>query len=380
MRFIGNKERLTDWIYTTMQFNNITGETFFDFFSGTSNIGKFFKEKNYQIISSDLLYFSYVLQRAYLANNKTPKFDKLLSTININSALLFTDNFGLVLEYLNNLPLKKGFIYNNYTPTGTKELTQPRMYFTDNNAKKIDAIRIKIEEWKNNNLINKNEYFILLACLIESVPFFANILGVFSAFKKDWDKRALKSFILKQIKIFEGAKEHFVFNKPSLELINEFKYDIIYLDPPYNQRQYAPNYHLLETIAKYDNPKIKGVSGMRNYDNQKSNFCNKEKALFDLELILKSNNYKYVLLSYNDEGIMPQDSIIKIMEKYGTVKIEEYDYLRFKSNNNGGLKTKKHIKEQLYMLETTNKLFHTTTDATHLKNKHSALSACEFKR
>jgi adenine-specific DNA-methyltransferase len=227
------------------------------------------------------------------------------------------------------------------------------MYFTDDNAKKIDAIRIKIEEWKNKDFINENEYFILIACLIESVPFYSNILGVFAAFKKDWDKRALKPFLLKPIKIFQDNKDHFVFNQSSLELLKNYKYDIIYLDPPYNQRQYAPNYHILETIAKYDNPKIKGVTGMRNYDNQKSNFCNKIKALNDLELICKSNNYKYILLSYNCEGIMPQDDILKIMQKYGSVKIEEYDYLRFKSNNNGESKHKKYIKEQLYIL--TNK-------------------------
>jgi adenine-specific DNA-methyltransferase len=351
MRFIGNKERLVDWIYFTIKSNNIKGKIFFDFFSGTSNVGKFFKEKNYQIVSSDLLYFSYVLQRAYLVNNKIPQFEKLITKISINSTSLFTSNFDIILEFLNNLPLKSGFIYNNYSPSGTKELKMPRMFFIDENAKKIDTIRFQIEEWKNKNLINENEYFILLACLIESVPFFANILGVFSAFKKDWDKRALKPFILKPIKIFKDTKEHFVFNKSSLDLINEFKYDIIYLDPPYNQRQYAPNYHLLETIARYDNPEIKGISGMRNYDKQKSNFCNKEKALFDLELILKSKNYKYVLLSYNNEGIMPQERIVKIMKKYGKLKIEEYDYLRFKSNNNGKSKTKKYIKEQLYILK-----------------------------
>jgi len=351
MRFIGNKEKLVYWIYAIIKANKIKGETFFDFFSGTSNVGKFFKEKDYQIISSDLLYFSYVLQMAYLVNNKIPQFKKLLSKININSTSLFASNFELVLEFLNNLPLREGFIYNNYAPSGTKELEKPRMFFIDDNAKKIDAIRYQIEEWKDKNLINENEYFILLACLIESVPFFANILGVFAAFKKDWDRRALKKFILKPIRIFEDTKEHFAFNKSSLDLINEFKYDIIYLDPPYNQRQYAPNYHLLETIAKYDNPEIKGISGMRNYDKQKSSFCNKEKALFDLELILKSNSYKYVLLSYNNEGIMPQERIVKIMAKYGDVKIEEYDYLRFKSNNNGEARTKKFIKEQLYILK-----------------------------
>ena len=350
MRFIGNKEKLVEWIYSVIKSNNIKGEIFFDFFSGTANVGKFFKEKDYKIVSSDLLYFSYILQRAYLVNNETPKFEKLLSKININSFLLFASNLELVVEFLNNTPLKKGFIYNNYAPSGTKELEKPRMFFIDDNAKKIDAIRSQIEEWKENNLINENEYYVLLACLIESVPFFANILGVFAAFKKDWDKRALKPFILKSIKIFKSKKNHSAFNKSSIELINEFKYDIIYLDPPYNQRQYAPNYHLLETISKYDNPEIKGTSGMRNYDKQKSTFCNKIKALNDLELILKSNNYKSVLLSYNNEGIMPQNDIVNIMSKYGTLKIEEYDYLRFKSNNNGEAKNKKFIKEQLYIL------------------------------
>lgn len=330
--------------------NNIEGEVFFDFFSGTSNVGKFFKEKNYKIVSSDLLYFSYVLQRAYIQNNSYPSFNKVLLSIDIKSKSLFADNYELVLEYLNNLKGYEGFIFQNYAPSKTQELEKPRMYFTDENAKKIDAIRLKIEEWKENNLINEDEYFILLATLIERVGFFANILGVYGAFKKDWDARALKPFLLKPIKIITSEKEHFVYNKSSLELLDKYKYDIIYLDPPYNQRQYAPNYHLLETIAKYDSPQIKGVSGMRNYDTQKSTFCNKIKALNDLELICKSNNYNYIIMSYSSEGIMPQSDILNIMRKYGDVKLEEYDYLRFKSNSHKDNSDKKFIKEQLYIL------------------------------
>lgn len=356
MRFIGNKERLVEWIYSIVKSNNIEGEIFFDFFSGTSNVGKFFKEKDYQIISSDLLYFSYILQRAYLVNNSEPKFQYLILEIDIKSQLLISSNYDLIIEYLNNIPLKKSFIYNNYAPSQTQSLDKPRMYFTDENAQKIDAIRIKIEEWKNAKFINENEYFILLATLIEAIGFFSNILGVYGAFKKDWDKRALKPFYLKPIKIIKSNKEHFSYNISSLELLDKYQYDIIYLDPPYNQRQYAPNYHLLETIAKYDNPIIKGVSGMRNYENQKSTFCNKEKALIDLELICKSKNYKTILMSYSSEGIMPQKEILNIMSKYGEVKLEEYDYLRFKSNNNGEAKNKKFIKEQLYILTNKNML------------------------
>jgi adenine-specific DNA-methyltransferase len=354
LRFIGNKERLLDWIYSIVQKYNISGDVFFDFFAGTSNVGKFFKQKDYQIISSDLLYFSFVLQKAYIQNNDIPKFEKLLKTIEVKSNFLLIDNYNLVLEYLNNIDLiNSGFIYNNYAPTKTAHLKQPRMYFTDENAKRIDTIRITIEKWQNSNLIDENEYYILLATLIESVGFFSNILGVYGAFKKDWDKRALKSFELKPITIIQSQKRHFVFNNSSLNLLDKFKYDIIYLDPPYNNRQYAPNYHLLETIAKYDNPIIKGVTGMRDYQNQKSTFCNKATALRDLETICKSKNYKYILLSYNNEGIMPQDDIVNIMSKYGDVIVEEYDYLRFKSSNNGDLKNKKFIKEQIYILKNT---------------------------
>ena len=178
-------------------------------------------------------------------------FNKLIPNIEIKSTSLSTDNYELVIKYLNSLEGYNGFIFNNYAPSQTQYLEKPRMYFTDENAKKIDAIRIKIEEWKDIKLIDENEYYILLATLIEAIGYFSNILGVYGAFKKDWDARALKPFLLKTIKIITSQKEHFVYNKSSLELLEDYKYDIIYLDPPYNQRQYAPNYHILETIAKY---------------------------------------------------------------------------------------------------------------------------------
>jgi adenine-specific DNA-methyltransferase len=132
MRFIGNKESLVDWIYTEMKKNNVKGNLFFDFFSGTANVGKYFKQKGYQIISSDLLYFSYVLQKAYIENNEQPKFDKLLSELKIKSNKLFADNYDLIIEYLNNLKGIDGFIYQNYTPNDKSD----RKYFIPENGKK----------------------------------------------------------------------------------------------------------------------------------------------------------------------------------------------------------------------------------------------------
>lgn len=349
MRFIGNKEKIIDKIYQILQERDINGNSFFDVFSGTANVGKFFKNLGFQVFSSDILYFSYVLQRAYITNNKEPKFGKLLSTLNLTFEKKERP-LELIVNYLNNISPCKGFIYNNYAPTGTAKLNQPRMYFSDENGKIIDAIRIKIEKWKSDNLINQDEYFILLACLIETVPFYSNITGVYGAFQKKWDARALKKLKLRTIELVFNKKENHSFNKNSLSLMDEIKADIFYLDPPYNQRQYAPNYHILETIAKYDSPEIKGITGLRNYDNQKSNFCNSKKGIEELSEIAKKAKCKTLVLSYNSEGIIKKEDIIKTLEKYGQVELVEFEYLRFKSNNNGKSKYKKHVQEQVYIL------------------------------
>lgn len=350
MRFIGNKENIVDKIYQIMLSKNIKGNSFFDYFAGTASVGKYFKKLGYQVYSSDLLYFSYVLQRAYIVNNEEPSFSKLLSKVKIQSSFLIPSPLLSVIEYLNQLMPVEGFIYKNYTPSGTSELKQPRMYYSDENGKIIDAIRQQIEKWNQNDLINENEYFILLACLIETVPFYANITGVYGAFQKQWDIRATKKLALRPIDLVINKKNNYAFNDNSLNLVDKVKADILYLDPPYNQRQYAPNYHLLETIAKYDNPEIRGVTGLRNYKNQKSNFCNSLKAIGELTAIAEKADYKTLVMSYNSEGIMPREKILSSLSKYGNVELIEFEYLRFKSNNNGESKTKKHIYEQLYIL------------------------------
>lgn len=349
MRFIGNKENLVKNMYSIINSKNIYGEIFFDFFAGTTNVGKFFKSLNYKIYSSDILYFSYCLQYAYIKNNVVPKFEKLLDYLNIKNMYLFSDsNLELVLEYLNNIEPFEGFIYNNYTIGGTENKEYRRMYFSDENAKKIDAIRMEIEKWKNDDLINNNEYFILIASLIESVSFFSNVSGVYAAFQKKWDRRALKHFVLKPINLIFNDKDNEIFIGNSMDIVKNINTDILYLDPPYNERQYAPNYHILETIARYDNPEIKGISGMRDYSSQKSSFCNKKTALADFEFIINNANYKYCILSYNNEGLMQKEDIIFIMSKLGKVDLIEFDYLKFKSNSNNN---KKFIKEQLYILK-----------------------------
>lgn len=348
MRYIGNKENILDTIYELLQKNNISGSTFFDFFSGTTNVGRYFKSKGYKVYSSDILYLSYCLQKAYIENNVSPTFSKLLPLIPKKAS---NEPLDIVVNYLNEIELVEGFIYHNYTPSGTSNLERPRTYFIDSNGKKIDAIRLKIEEWKKANLITESEYFVLITCLIETIGFYSNIAGVYAAFQKHWDPRALKPLELRTINFIDNKQKNEVYNSDSMELLNNIDVDILYLDPPYNERQYAPNYHILETIAKYDNPEIRGVTGMRDYKSQKSRFCNSKTALEDLETVAKTAKYKYLVLSYNTEGIMPQDDIIQTLNKYGKVTLEQFEYARFKSNNNGLAKTKKTVFEQLYILE-----------------------------
>ncbi|MCX2683375.1 DNA adenine methylase [Campylobacter sp. MIT 21-1685] len=360
MRFIGNKEALSAKIYALLQkhqvMNHTNNQIFFDMFAGSASIGRFFKAKGLQVYSCDMLYFSFCLQRAYLQNNQIPTFEGLSNIIESSQILphsLFsneTSPYQKVLSFLNTLPSTKGFIFHNYAPSGSKNLPQPRMYFSDTNAGKIDSIRAQIETWRQKQVISENEYFILLATLIESVSLFANVAGVYAAFCKSWDKRALKDFKLKEIEILCSNKEHFCFCGDSLEVLNNFTqtFDILYLDPPYNHRQYAPNYHLIETIAKYDNPKIKGVAGLREWQHQKSTFCNAKTALASLEQIASSKKYKTLVLSYNSEGIMQKEEINAILKPLGKVAFESFTYPRFKSNAKKG---DKYIKEYVWIVQ-----------------------------
>jgi adenine-specific DNA-methyltransferase len=320
MRFIGSKRLLLKNIDYAIQ-QNIKNynklKSFCDIFSGTTIVSQYFKNK-YQIISNDLLYFSYCLQKSYIELNKKPKF------INLNIATNLE-------QYLNNIDAtKKGFIYKNYSPGGKDK----RKYLSETNAKKIDTLRTLCDHWVKKNKINNNEYFYLISLIIEATPFVSNIAGTYGAYLKNWDKRSFKKINLNPIKIIDNKKKNRCFNEDCNILIKKISGDILYLDPPYNSRQYLPNYHLLETIAKYDNPKIKGKTGIREYENQKSNFCNKSFAGDSLEELIKNSNFRYIILSYNSEGIINEKKLEKIMKKHSHNLFKKYkfDYRRYKKD------------------------------------------------
>ena len=331
MRFIGSKRLLLKNIEYAINQNirdSKKNSIFCDIFSGTTIVSQYFKRK-YKIISNDLLYFSYCLQKSYLEINKRPKFKNLNLNLEIE-------------EYLNKSDqLKKGFIYKNYSPGGKEK----RRYLSAENAQKIDNLRFKFNKWLTEDKIDENEYFYLVSLVIEATPFVSNIAGTYGAYLKNWDKRSFKKLELNPLNIINNNMKNKSYNEDCNNLIKRINGDILYLDPPYNSRQYLPNYHLLETIAKYDDPKIKGKTGIREYQDQKSNFCNKSYAEDALESLIKNANFRYILLSYNSEGIISERKLEKLLRTYSKKLFKKYrfDYRRYK-------KDKKTNKDKLYEL------------------------------
>lgn len=318
MRFIGSKKKLLPNIKHVLD-KHLDGseKTFVDLFAGSNDVGKYFKPK-YRIISNDLLSSSYVTAKAIIENNQEPHFKKL----KINP---FT--------YLNSKDLSNysgGFITNHYSPAGRAH----RMYFRVNNAKRIDFIRTTIRKWYQRHQITKVEFYYLLNALIQAAPYVSNITGTYGAYLKNWDKRSYKHLKIYPYHVINNHRANQSYRTDSVKLVHQLKGDIVYIDTPYNTRQYAPNYHILETIALYDNPKIHGKTGMRPYKNEKSSFSQKRYALKSMKKLLHNLDIHHVLISYSTDGIIPIKNLVSICKreaKQGTFHLYKVRYRKYKS-------------------------------------------------
>lgn len=325
MNYIGSKYSIIDFIKLsidkTLEINHESKKpsemVFADLFAGTGIVSGSFKELGYSIIANDIQYYSYVLIKHMIENNGN----------------LDVERCNQLIKELNDIEGVEGFIYKNYCYEGTVGQEFRRMYFTEYNAKKCDAIRIYIENKHNAHEINDNEYFFLLGSLINSIDKYANTASVYGAYLKNIKKSALREMQLVPLPIMHGQVECKVYNEDISELIKHVSGDILYLDPPYNSRQYCTNYHLLETIARYDNPVIYGKTGLREYAEQKSVFCDKSKVEKAFAELIKNAQFKYIFLSYNNEGLISFDAIEHIMKKYGKYKVYMQEHRRFKADS-----------------------------------------------
>jgi len=333
MNYIGSKLSLLKFLEESI--NKVVDkdcDTFCDLFAGTGIVGSYFKKKDYKIIANDIQYYSYVLNRHYIGNHKELNFVKLIIEIPDLKNIDVRNRKTFVCNHLSDLKGIKGFIYKNYCLGGTRNKKEPRQYFSDKNGMRCDAIRQKIETWKVQNLISDDEYYFLITSLVESIDKYANTASVYGAFLKKLKGTAQKALVLKPADLILNDNTYEVFNKDINEVIGEVDGDILYLDPPYNQRQYATNYHMLETIAKYDDPEIHGKTGLREYQNQKSLYCSRPQVKKTFEDLILRANARYIFLSYNNEGLMTFDDIKKIMSLRGKYGYFTKEYGRFKAD------------------------------------------------
>lgn len=312
MNYIGSKYSLLEFLHDTIAevsgYKDGDNYIFADLFAGTGIVGSYYKSLGCSVISNDIQYYSYSIIKHYIENTSE----------NIRMDLF---------DYFNALPGVDGFVYNNYCLGSGSQ----RNYFTDENGRKCDAIRIELERMYTENEIDSHTYYFYLGSLINSIDKYANTASVYGAFLKHIKKSAQKTFVLEPLKIIDGVQGK-AFNENINDVVKHIYGDVLYLDPPYNARQYCSNYHVLETIARYDNPTLNGMTGLRDAGSQKSEFCSKrtvEKAFDDL---IANAKFKYIFLSYNNEGLMSLDTIKSIMSKYGEYSVYTKNYKRFKAD------------------------------------------------
>ena len=322
MRYLGNNSKLLSFIEEIIEKYNIEGNSFADIFAGTSSVGDYFKNK-YTILANDYMYFSKIISEAKLLNSKKPIFQEFLNKYGITP-----------FEYFNTkkyMPQKNFFILQNYTPIGE------RMYFTEENASKIDGIRLEIENLFKEDIFSYSEYSFLVASLIESVLKVSNTTGTYQAFLKFWESRSLKKFILEPLEINEVdcIEENKIFCKNANVLVREIEGDIAYIDPPYTINQYANSYHLLETIARYDYPEIFGKTGRRK-KREFSDYSNKTKAFYAFEDLIRQIHFKHILVSYSNQSIIPIEELVELFAKFAInneVYVEYKSYREYSTNN-----------------------------------------------
>lgn len=304
-RYLGNKFSLSNFIRNTVDENCKDIEIVADIFSGTGAVANAFKDKT--IITNDLLYCNYISNYAWFFSQ------------DYNENIII----DLINKYNKHTTKANNYMRKNFADT----------FFSADDCSKIGFIREDIEKHLKDKKINFKEYSILITSLIYAMDKIANTVGHYDAYRKNivFDKKLHLCMLLpdKQLK-----KNNICFNQDANVLIDNIECDLLYLDPPYNSRQYCDAYHLLENVARWNKPKVFGVARKMNRDNLKSKYCLKEATLAFYDLIQKAKT-KYILLSYNNTQNKANDrsnakindeDILSILKTRGQVRVFEKKY------------------------------------------------------
>ena len=367
MRYIGNKTRLLSFIGSVLDTLELQVGTAADPFAGTASVAQYLKSRGFATAACDLMTYSYVFQRAYVQLDVMPDFkvvlegDKELRSVisrpdfRALTASRFNkqeDLFGpsstredgihQLLTYLDSFldPLT-GFVSSNFSaPSAERDSAGARMFFTLENGRRIDAIRTKLKDWRTAALLSDDEYYLLLACLIESADGVANTTGVYAAFVKTWQTNALKPLRLSdRALVVDTGLLCTASQQDASDFVRRLgPVDILYLDPPYNTRQYSSYYHVPELLAKGwfgEEPVLRGKTGLIPSADKKSKWSVAGECVGAFRDLIGGACARYVLLSYNNEGIIPPEAVEEVFAEFGvrgTFRKHAVDYARYRSD------------------------------------------------
>jgi adenine-specific DNA-methyltransferase len=335
--YIGNKRKLLPLIGRAVRMTGVDGGVFFDAFAGSGVVSRYAKVAGFRVVSNDWEPYSEVINRAYVEANRPPAFERL-------------GGIDAAFAQLNSLPGERGYIASHYCPADDEsyDVDRERMFYTQQNGRRIDAVRGKIELWKAEGRIDALEEAVLLASLIYQASYCSNTSGVFKGFHRGWGGATrtawyrIRSFLtLKPPLFWDNGQPNLVFRDDASALAPEIECDVAYLDPPYNQHQYGANYHLLNTIALWDKPELsQWISGNGKRDKaairtdwrslRRSPYCYRSTALGAFAELVGKLRARFILVSYSTDGIIPVGDMLDVLVERGALDVFVRSYKRYR--------------------------------------------------
>ncbi|MFL5488838.1 MAG: DNA adenine methylase [Gemmatimonadaceae bacterium] len=321
MRYIGNKTRLLPFILRTLARQQIPVGSVHDAFAGTASVGTALKARGWRVYTSDILMSSYVFQRAYVvAESADPSLREMA-------------------KELETLPPVRSFISRHFSPAG-EATSEGRMYFTIDNAGRIDAAREELETWRSAGRVSEDSYYILLAAIIEGADRVANTAGVYASYMKRWQPNARRAFeLVPELPVKGSQPAHALLMDATAAANAVGEVDLLYIDPPYNSRQYVAYYHIPEILARgwaAEVPAIRGKVGLLAGEVGRSQWSHGRRVSKLFSGLLAATAARYALISFNSEGHLEPDALESLLAQAaldGQVSHFSQRYRRYRADS-----------------------------------------------